>query len=291
LQSTELASRLNADLRGTRILADALVSLDLLRKDGSGYENGPLVKEYLLADSPRSKVALLHHSARQYERWAGLLDAVVEGTPVEESRVDPRLSADPKAFARAMDDVGRESAGKTADALPLGGIESFLDLGGGPGAYAIEVVSRCPDIRATVLDTAETLEVTHRRVERAGLEGRVRLLAADAFVDDLGGPYDLILLSNVVHIYSPADNRKLIKRCAGELTPGGRLAVKDFLLDEERLEPRGGLLFAVNMLVSTEGGDAYTAAEVESWAQEAGLSLESQANLTVKSSIAIFAAS
>ncbi|MGB5879902.1 MAG: methyltransferase, partial [Thermoanaerobaculia bacterium] len=93
--------------------------------------------------------------------------------------------------------------------------------------------------------------------------------------------------SNLVHIYSEKENRKLLTRCAKALEPGGRLAIKDFLLDPDRLSPAGGAVFAVNMLVSTEGGDSYTAEEVQHWLEEAGLQFESLANVATHSRILV----
>jgi hypothetical protein len=50
------------------------------------------------------------------------------------------------------------------------------------------------------------------------------------------------------------------------------VVVQDFVMDDERLSPKFGTLFALNMLVNTAHGDVYTEAEVRSWMEEAGLS-------------------
>ena len=71
------------------------------------------------------------------------------------------------------------------------------------------------------------------------------------------------------------------------MNPGGRLCIKDFLLEPDRTRPAWSALFAVNMLVSTEGGDAYTAEEVQGWCEEAGLVFEKTLDLTEQSRVAI----
>jgi hypothetical protein len=43
-------------------------------------------------------------------------------------------------------------------------------------------------------------------------------------------------------------------------------------MNEERTEPADGALFALNMLVCTDGGDTYTFAETEQALLEAGFS-------------------
>lgn len=304
LPAVDLAERLGASPRGVRILCDALGSLGILEKapDGSGtadgFRNTQAAREALLPGTPRSKVAMLLHRARQYERWAKLLDAVVTGSPVPDDVVDPRLESSPRAFAHAMADVARDSAVKAAEALEragaLDGVRRILDVGGGPGHYAVELARRAPVSRATVLDRSETVEVARETIAAAGLGDRVAARAGDAYGGDLapdlsddGEPYDLVFTSNMVHIYPAAENRRLVQAAARALAPGGRLAIKDFLLEPDRIHPAGSALFAVNMLVATEGGDCYTAEEVAGWCRDAGLIPEDTIDVTEKSRIAL----
>jgi SAM-dependent methyltransferase len=291
-----LAERLGADPRGVRILCDALAALGILEKHGGPngrYRNGEGARTALLPGGPRSKVAMLRHGARLYERWARLYDAVLSGAPVPEEAIDPRLASDERSFAAAMSDVARESAIKAADALEalgaLEGVRRILDVGGGPGHYAVELLRRLPEARGVVLDGRQTVAVARETAERAGVADRFEGRSGDAFGDDLsaGGPFDLIFVSNLVHIYSAAENRRLIGNAARALAPGGHLAIKDFLLDDDRTRPVGGSLFAVNMLVSTEAGDCYTVNEVRGWFEEHGLSPGPTIDLTRQSRLSL----
>lgn len=290
-----LAARLDSDPRGTRILCDALAALGVLAKEGSGtYRCSPAAEEYLLYASPTTKVPMLLHGAKLYERWAGLFDAVKTGTPVPDERIDPRLWGDEAGFARAMGAIGRESAVQTGDALEhlgllgaRGSARTLLDVGGGPAVYALEMVRRSPGLHATVFDRPDTLEVARTNVEEAGLAERVSLRPGEAFEDDLGGPYDLVFTSNFLHIFGPEANRRLVRRAAEALAPGGHLAVKDFLLDPGRTTPQGAALFAVNMLVGTEAGDSYSLDEVHGWFREAGLEPGETVDLTPQSRLTV----
>jgi precorrin-6B methylase 2 len=283
----ELARELGASPRGTRILCDALVNLGLLELREDGYSAGGDVRRHLLPDSPEPRSALLLHASKLYERWGGLFDAVKSGDPIGDDRLDPRLIGSPKDFARAMSDVGRRSARATREMLGLDGVESLLDLGGGPGIYAIEFASAWPQIEVTILDTPEALGVARRNVDSVDLGDRIHLLPGDAFVDPLGGPYQVIFISNLIHIYSASENKQLIARCSEALAPGGRLVLKDFFLDEDRQQPAGGAIFAVNMLVSTEGGDCYTIAETRTWMEKASLELQTVVDVASKSRLLI----
>ena len=52
--------------------------------------------------------------------------------------------------------------------------------------------------------------------------------------------------------------------------PGGRIAIRDILMEEDRTRPVAGALFAVNMLVATEGGGTFTLAELREDLEAAG---------------------
>ncbi len=51
---------------------------------------------------------------------------------------------------------------------------------------------------------------------------------------------------------------------------GGKIFIRDFLLNREKTAPLIGVLFAVNMLINTERGNAYSLAEMKSWLHQAG---------------------
>jgi cyclopropane fatty-acyl-phospholipid synthase-like methyltransferase len=283
----QLAQAVGASRRGLRILCDALTTLSVLEKSEEGYRNTQLAVENLVPGAPRSRAAMLRHGAELYERWGGLYDAVKTGKPVPQERVDPRLQGDEIKFAEAMADSGRAIAGQTAEALELSHATRLLDVGGGPGVYAIEFVRRYPSLKVTVLDDAKTLEVARRRIEEAGLSESITLHAGDAFEASPEGRYDFIFLSNLVHAFSSESNGRLVARLAEFMAPGAVMCIKDFLLDPDRTSPPWGAVFAVNMLVNTEEGDCYTVDEVKRWFEEAGLRFERLVELTPQTRLAL----
>jgi len=130
--------------------------------------------------------------------------------------------------------------------------------------------------------------IGREQVEAAGLSPRCQFIAGDYLHDNLGNEeYDVVLLSNIIHSLGPANNRTLIKKCAGVLRAGGILIVKDFLVDNERTGPAFSLLFALHMLVGTGEGDTYTVAEVEEWAAAAGLKQKDLLALTPQTQVMI----
>ncbi len=281
----EMAQSLQATERGLRILCDALVALTLLQKTGDRYENGEAVKQCLLPSSPSPKTSILLHNARLYERWGKLYRVIKTGQHVADDQIDPGLRYSEADFARAMADSGRAMVKTTADALLLDNAERMLDVGGGPGLYSIEFARRYPQLSVVILDNKETLEIAGENIREAGLDDRIRLLPGDVFTQALGGPYDFVLVSNLIHSFSDDENACLISKVAKAMNPGGRVCIKDFFLEPDRTSPAGAAIFAVNMLVSTEKGNCYTSQEASAWLVRSGIIVESFRMITPQSGV------
>jgi SAM-dependent methyltransferase len=200
-----------------------------------------------------------------------LPESVRSGLPIDHGVPD---SPDwRKRFTWAMHHRALEMAPAIAAQVPLGGAKTFLDLGGGPGTYAMAFLAKHPRLRAAVCDreaalnVAKEIAVTHR----AGR--RLSYVPLDFAREPIPGTYDVIWYSNVLHIYSPEDNRAIFRRALSALTPGGRFIIQDALLhDREGLFPAEASLFAVSMLLFTEGGNTYSASETAAWLRESGFS-------------------
>ena len=110
--------------------------------------------------------------------------------------------------------------------LPAGG-RRLLDIGGGHAAYAMAFCRQYPSLTATVFDRPQALNTARANIAGAGLQDRIALQAGDFLSEALGEDYDVALLFNIVHGFSDAQNRALVKRGAQALRPGGRLVLAE----------------------------------------------------------------
>jgi hypothetical protein len=76
-------------------------------------------------------------------------------------------------------------------------------------------------------------------------------------------------MGHILHDWDLEQKRALIARAYEALPPGGLYIVYDAIIDDER-ENAHGLLMSLNMLIETEGGFDYTAADCRGWLEEAG---------------------
>jgi predicted O-methyltransferase YrrM len=268
----EVAGKLKAHPRSTGTFLNALVAVGALVKEGGRYRNTPDTARYLVAGSPEDARPALMHTVHGWGAWNQLTDAVRNGTAVVEPGVEARDEQWTESFIAAM----HRNAGPTAKALAAAvgtkGLRQMLDVGGGSGAYSIAFAQANSELKAEVLDLAPVVRIAKRHIGEAGLSQRVTTRVGDLTKDDFGQGYDLILLSAICHMLDEEQNRDLFRRSWQALAPGGRLVIRDFILDEDKTSPRGGAIFAVHMLVQTRGGSNYSEQEYREWLKAAGFS-------------------
>jgi ubiquinone/menaquinone biosynthesis C-methylase UbiE len=259
-----LARHLGTDSRRLSILLDALAALGLLRKEGDRYANAEVASRFLLPGKSSMASILLHH-LDGWPDWGRLERTIRAGR-----RGRAKEGTFQENFIRGMEDNSRERAEAVAELFPLRPGERVLDLGGGPGTYAVAWALRYPGADITIFDTKATLRVTRKVLEEKGAAGLVRLAAGDFLKDPVRGPYDFIWISQILHAFPEKECLLILRRARRALAPGGRVAVQEFLLRGDRTAPPGPALFSVHMLAMTEGGKAYTAGDVAAMLERAG---------------------
>jgi precorrin-6B methylase 2 len=262
--SAEVARAIGADPRGADRLLNALCALGLLEKRAGRFRNGPTASQFLVRGESGCVEGLMHW-VHLWESWSTLTTAVRRGGAALPAPVGARDDAWRQAFIAAMHWRAAQHAPHVVGSLDLADVSRVLDVGGGSGAYAMAFVRARPGLRATIFDLPDILPLTRRYVDEANLAGRIELAAGDYHADPPGEGFDLVFLSAILHSNSPAENRQLLARCAAALRAGGQMVIQEFVLDEERTSPLFPALFALNMLVGTPAGDAYTEAEIRAW--------------------------
>jgi SAM-dependent methyltransferase len=266
---SDLATDLNVSERGLAILCRNLAMAGLLLKKGTAYKNSRLGATALNAKHPAYRGSYLDLIKSHWTDWLRLPESVRSGLPIDHDVPDgPDYR---RQFTWAMHHRTLERAPAIAAQVALRQAKTLLDLGGGPGTYAMAFLAKNPQLRATVCDREAALDVAKEiaATHRAGR--RLSYLPLDFAKTSIPGAYDVIWYSNVLHIYSPEDNQAILRRALAALNPGGRLIIQDALLhDREGLYPAEASLFAVSMLLFTERGNTYSAAETTKWLMDAG---------------------
>jgi len=264
----QIARGCHANAEGLRLLLDALVSLGLLTLHGGRYRNTSLGRRYLDRRSPEAITNLLWLLSHHWHDWSKLPQVLRKAR-----KGWTRMTATQKfreRFSWAMHERSHALAERTIQTIRLDSSDRrFLDLGGGPGSYAIALAKRYPQLHGVIMD--QTVTVARKLIRERGLGRRLTVRAGNIFKDDLGDGYDAVLCSNVIHIFNERENVKLLRRAAHSLRAGGKLFVVEFFLDASRTAPQKSAIFSVMMYLYTPSGRSYSWLEVEGWLKTLGL--------------------
>ncbi len=273
--SERIASKLNTDPRATDRLLNALTVLGFLNKRKNKFSNTRESATYLSRRSPGYMSGLMHQ-VHLWDRWTGLTESVRKGTSVidQPENVNDRNENWIRSFIAAMHYRAKENAGKLISGISLKGVQTVLDVGGGSGVFSMAFVNSSRHITATVFDLPNVISETQKYIRKEKLTSRIKTFPGDYNTDPLPKGYDIVFLSAIIHSNSYRENQKLIRKCAAALNKGGRVIVKDQVMDESRTKPARGALFSLNMIVGTKGGDTYTGNEIREWFEKAGLHFE-----------------
>lgn len=261
--------------RPAEILVTACAALGLLVHDGGSFRNSPEAEEYLVHGKPYyfgDYVNMLSKYA--YSGWMRITDAVRSNSPSKVVGGEQQEIFDsgtrPRLFWDGLHPLSALTGRALAAAVDFSGTASLLDVGGGSGAFAIELCRRYPHMRATVFDLPFVCEYAAGKLREAGMADRIQPRAGDFTADEgLPGEHDTILLSMILHDWDESANRELLRKCYQALPAGGTLVISELLVNDEKTGPLDAALMSMNMLVGTWGRN-YTAAEYRDWLRAAG---------------------
>ena len=96
------------------------------------------------------------------------------------------------------------------------------------------------------------------------------MVVGDAMTGVLPPGYDAFLLANLMHYWSPDENRALLRRVRSAADAGSSLLLADFWTDPTHTQPVQAALMAGEFAAHLRHGDVYSVEEVQGWLDETG---------------------
>ncbi len=311
--AAELARALRCDGAAMRTLLEALQPLGLVARRGATWRLTPIAATTLIATSEHYQGDVMSLQAGLFAHWAHMPAIVRHGVPsfdvpADASTLVSRPGPDPvhpaasalapppnddharaemSTFIRAMENIALPRLPVVMPHVPLRGVRRMLDVGCGPGTYSIAFAQASPVLAVEAFDRPLPAEIAAERIAAAGLSARITTRAGDFLHDDLGRGFDLVFVSNILHGLSERDALTVLRKARKALVPGGRLVIQEFVTNAERTGTAAALFFAVNMLVTTRGGTAYSGRELAALCARAGFGRARQVRLDDPSALLI----
>jgi hypothetical protein len=267
----EVASACHCDPRAMELLLNALVSIGLIEKNATGYNNTEFSAQYLVKTAPGYLGHIIRHHHHLMAGWSCLHESVISGQPVRGRISHGDDAAERESFLMGMYNLASQLAPGVAAAVDLGGCQRLLDFGGGPGTYAIHFCRQNPGLSAVVYDLPSTRSFAEETIERYALGNRISFAAGDYHNDSVPDGFDVAWLSHILHAEGPEGCKTVLQKAVGGLKPGGTLLVQEFILNDAKDGPQFPALFSLNMLLGTSSGQSYSESELRGMMAGVGL--------------------
>lgn len=261
----KIAESLGAENRPIEALLNACIALELLEKENNAYKNTEVARTFLVKGERKYYGDFIEMiSKRTLVTWKTLKESILANYPKEET-LEEAFQRDPDfgvLFTKAMHNNAVAPASMIATSIDFSPYKKVLDLGGGSGIYSIMLAKKYPQIEAIVFDFPLVCKVAQEYIERFKVTSQVSTIAGNFFKTELPKDIDVIILSHVLHSYSLEDCKKIIEISNQSLKKGGMIIIIDFYLNNDKTGSLYPALFALNMIVGTKAGNAYSYNEV-----------------------------
>lgn len=270
LDASTIGKTLGADPDATERLLNALTAMDLLTKSDGRYGNTRMTRKFLVKTSFAYVGNIIKHHHYLVDSWSRLDKAVMTGKPVRTSAA--RGDADRlESFLMGMFNLAMGIAPGLVKQIDLSGRKRLLDMGGGPGTYAIHFCMENTQLHGTVFDLAATRPFAEKTIKKFGMQDRVEFSDGNYLEDEIPGHYDVAWMSHILHAEGPEDCRRMIQKAVTVLESGGLIMIHEFILDNDEDSPLFPALFSLNMLCGTETGRAYSEQQIAQMLLDAGV--------------------
>ncbi|MDR0326711.1 MAG: methyltransferase domain-containing protein [Planctomycetaceae bacterium] len=276
--ASELAKSLQLDLRALSMLLDALAALGYFVKTADARHSvaEPFV-ELLDSRHPATFIPMLRHMGNCMRDWSQLARVVTEGQSQPKQCSILGAEEDNVSFILAMNSVARVFVSPLITDMKNNGVLDFgkenirfIDIGGASGTYTKAFLEALPQSTGTIFDLPVAIREARQRFAGTPLESRVSFAEGDFYKNDLPNGFDFAWISAIIHQFGRAESQALYAKAHRALNPGGRIAVRDYVMEPNRTAPSLGALFGINMLVHTATGKVYTYDEIRTDLEAAG---------------------
>jgi 3-hydroxy-5-methyl-1-naphthoate 3-O-methyltransferase len=268
----EIAAAASANEAMMRRLLDALVALKYVTRKSDRYALVPASAAFLVRGSDLYMEGVGRFALGQMMGWSQLAEVVKSGAPL------PRPEGGAEAFfamlVKCIFPPNYVQATEATVRIPRPArarIKNVLDVAAGAAAWSIPFAQANRATKVTVVDTPLVTQVTREYAAKFGVAGQYDYLEGDLHAVDFGKErYDLVTLGHILHSEGREAGPRLINRCAEALRGRGMLLIAEFIPNDERSGPPLPMLFGLNMMLHTAGGDVFTMKDYRGWLKAAG---------------------
>ena len=282
LSGIEIQEKLGLHKRSLYDFLDTLVALGFLERNGlkenAVYHNSEDTDMFLDKNKLAYIGGILEMSNnRLYPFWNNLEEGLKTGKLQNETKNGGKspfeaIYADEqklKEFLHAMGGVQAGNFMAFAHQFDFSKFNSLTDMGGSGANLSIHVAKNNPHMKCISFDLPPVHPVATENVAKMGLSDQITIQSGDFFEVEFPKS-DIITMGNILHDWGLKEKQILIQKAYDALPDGGVLVVIENIIDDDRSKNAFGLMMSLNMMIETEEGFDFSAADFKEWAQEIG---------------------
>ena len=253
ITDAELAERLGTDPLLTRLLLQGLCGYGMLSVSKGHYFVAPDVVS-LLTMGEVSALPNVREFRNENEAWLQMARALtgVADLPPDYGKVWIENSVlrfpGVQRFNREKD---QHAAAIAHDLVTRA--RHVLEPGGGDGIMCETVLQANPSASYTILELEDALPVCREMLRTNPHPERVEIVVGDARTTRLPPSYDLVILNDILAIFTPGELRAVIGNAVAALRAGGAIMIMKFTLDPTGTQPPFSALVSLRMTLSRRG--------------------------------------
>jgi 2-polyprenyl-3-methyl-5-hydroxy-6-metoxy-1,4-benzoquinol methylase len=272
LSASEVVERCKADTIAMTKLLNSLVGSGYLRFHNNYYDLTAITRKWLLKSSTKSLYDEMMFRTLAFP-WIEQLETYIRNGATVKIHSGSLSTEEWNLYQKGMRSVANMRASLVGEYTPVPkGAKEMLDIGGSHGYYSAEICRRNPGLKSVILDLPEAVEHAAPILAQEGMSDRITYRAGDALTDDLGkDAYDVVYIANLMHHFSETENRRLVKRVANALRPGGAMVIDEIISSKSPNDgDQIGKLIDLYFGLTSDSG-LWTLEEMADWQKEAGL--------------------
>jgi len=215
----------------------------------------------------------MHHH-HLMESWTKMSESVLSGKPNRSSVSETDKESERESFLMGMFNIASGTAPIYSKIIDFSDCKRLLDLGGGPGTFAIHFCLNNPQLKATVFDLPTTRKFAEKTIASFGLSEKIQFKDGSYLDKNMAieQEYDAAWLSHILHGEGPEEAGSIVAKAVDALKPGGKILIHEFVLNDKMDGPLFPALFALNMLIGTDKGQAYSETQLFEMMKKCGIS-------------------
>jgi len=246
LESIANSSKLKVE--PAKSLVFGLTSMGLLARVGDNYKNCGAIEELFSSNEWDLFCAMVEIQAHiMYLGQIDFVDSLKKNRNVWVGRfkgkgntIYEKLSNDPKLKQIFYEYMGKYSAYAIPHLIKkvdFSTDRSLLDVGGGNGENAIQLVKNNPNLSITLLDLGVAKKLAEKNIRANKMSDRILFSKGDMFKGKFPKWQDTVLFIHQLVIWSPEQNEILVKKVFDALKDGGRIIIFSSMANDEEDGP------------------------------------------------------